>query len=412
MAEGTIDLVNNSTALTGVGTDFASKVTPGDFIYVEIASVPYTLPVDTVNSDSSITLLRKFIGPTISGLVWVHIPRRAQNAVYSALVDQVSQALLQALTNEDNWQKLLTEDGEVTIIRPDGSTFRGPSWVKIAKLSVVADLEQLKPFADQIHADAMQVASDKSNASESALLAQKHEISASEFAEQTKKYAEDTFIMAGNVDNSVKEAAAYAKSAAESVAFIDDSVELIIEAQANISQSTNEINSTKIEVEALAKDTKDARDQVVILSQEVYENLNATIESSENASKSEKNALTSENNSKQSEINTVALEEEVKRYASSASMDADRAEEAARRAEAAEKDPIIFSLGSVGSFAFCVIYDTSVQAAAQPGMTVSGSSLRYAGTVGSFLNPIPAGTWRCFGSSSNTNEKTLYQRIA
>jgi hypothetical protein len=128
MAEGTINLVNNSTTLTGVGTDFASKVTPGDFIYVEIATVPYTLPVDIVNSDSSITLLRKFTGPTTSGLVWVHIPRRAQNAVYSALVDQVSQALLQALINEDNWQKLLTEDGEVTITRPDGSTFKGPSW--------------------------------------------------------------------------------------------------------------------------------------------------------------------------------------------------------------------------------------------------------------------------------------------
>jgi len=127
MAEGTINLVNNSTALTGVGTDFASKVTPGDFIYVEIATVPYTLPVDIVNSDSSITLLRKFSGPTTSDLVWVHIPRRAQNAVYSALVDQVSQALLQALTNEDNWQKLLTEDGEVTITRPDGSIYTGPS---------------------------------------------------------------------------------------------------------------------------------------------------------------------------------------------------------------------------------------------------------------------------------------------
>jgi len=131
MAEGTINLVNNSTALTGVGTDFASKVTPGDFIYVEIATVPYTLPVDIVNSDSSITLLRKFSGPTTSDLVWVHIPRRAQNAVYSALVDQVSQALLQALTNEDNWQKLLTEDGEVTITRPDGSTYTGPSWMYI-----------------------------------------------------------------------------------------------------------------------------------------------------------------------------------------------------------------------------------------------------------------------------------------
>lgn len=106
MATGTIYLVNGSTALTGAGSSFLSEVTPGDFIYVEVGDVPYTLPVDKVNSDSSITLLRKFIGPTTSGLVWVLIPRRAQNSVYSKLADQVSQALHLGLINEDNWQQM------------------------------------------------------------------------------------------------------------------------------------------------------------------------------------------------------------------------------------------------------------------------------------------------------------------
>ncbi|EPK3183952.1 phage tail protein [Enterobacter kobei] len=129
MAVGTISLVNGSTALTGSGSSFLSEVTPGDFIYVEVGDVPCTLPVEKVSSDTSITLLRKFIGPTTSGLVWTLIPRRAQNAVYSKLADQVSQALRQALTNEDNWQKLLTENGNVTITRPDGSSYTGPSWV-------------------------------------------------------------------------------------------------------------------------------------------------------------------------------------------------------------------------------------------------------------------------------------------
>lgn len=142
MANGTINLVNNSTALTGVGSNFLTEVTPGDFIYAEVGTVPYTLPVDKVNSDTSITLLRKFIGPTTSGLVWVLIPRRAQNAVYSKLADQVSQALLQALTNEDNWQKLLTQNGQVSIVRPDGSTYTGPSWI-----SVVSGFDRLKQLA-------------------------------------------------------------------------------------------------------------------------------------------------------------------------------------------------------------------------------------------------------------------------
>ncbi|MGS7189295.1 phage tail protein [Enterobacter cloacae subsp. dissolvens] len=129
MANGTINLVNNSTALTGVGSKFLTEVTPGDFIYAEVGTVPYTLPVDKVNSDTSITLLRKFTGPTINGIAWTLIPRRAQNSIASALADQVAEAIRLSLNNENNWQKLLTENGNVTITRPDGSTYTGPSWV-------------------------------------------------------------------------------------------------------------------------------------------------------------------------------------------------------------------------------------------------------------------------------------------
>ncbi|WP_303756129.1 hypothetical protein [Enterobacter hormaechei] len=129
MANGTINLVNNSTALTGAGSKFLTEVTPGDFIYVEVGTVPYTLPVDKVSSDTSITLLRKFTGPTINGIAWTLIPRRAQNSVASALADQVAEAIQLSLNNENNWQKLLTENGNVTITRPDGSSYTGPSWV-------------------------------------------------------------------------------------------------------------------------------------------------------------------------------------------------------------------------------------------------------------------------------------------
>lgn len=132
MANGTINLVNNSTALTGAGSKFLTEVTPGDFIYVEVGTVPYTLPVDKVNSDTSITLLRKFTGPTINGIAWTLIPRRAQNSVASALADQVAEAIRLSLNNENNWQKLLTENGNVTITRPDGSSYTGPSWLYLA----------------------------------------------------------------------------------------------------------------------------------------------------------------------------------------------------------------------------------------------------------------------------------------
>lgn len=138
MANGTINLVNNSTALTGVGSKFLTEVTPGDFIYAEVGTVPYTLPVDKVNSDTSITLLRKFTGPTINGIAWTLIPRRAQNSVASALADQVAEAIRLSLNNEKNWQKLLTENGNVTITRPDGSTYTGPSWISILNTTLQA----------------------------------------------------------------------------------------------------------------------------------------------------------------------------------------------------------------------------------------------------------------------------------
>lgn len=192
MANGTINLVNNSTALTGVDSEFLTEVTPGDFIYIEIGDVPYTLPVDSVNSDSSITLLRKFIGPTTSGLVWVLIPRRAQNAVYSKLADQVSQALLQALTNEDNWQQLLTGEGDVTITRPDGSTYTGPSWPYITSIVSGSDIESVSALAKQVKDDATQVASDKESASKSAASASENASLADQFgaaAESSAKAA-------------------------------------------------------------------------------------------------------------------------------------------------------------------------------------------------------------------------------
>lgn len=132
MANGTINLVNNSTALTGVGSKFLTEVTPGDFVYVEVGTVPYTLPVDKVNSDTSITLLRRFSGPTINGIAWTLIPRRAQYSVAAALADQVAEAIRLSLNNENNWQQLLTGEGDVTITRPDGSTYTGPSWIYLS----------------------------------------------------------------------------------------------------------------------------------------------------------------------------------------------------------------------------------------------------------------------------------------
>lgn len=169
MAEGLLTLNNGDLTVIGDGTRFLSEnLTPGDFIYIEINSVPYTLPVDSVETDGELTLLRKYSGPTINGVPWVYIPRKSQNFIYAALADQIAESKRLSLNNEYNWQQLLTVDGIVTIRRPDGTIYEGMSWPYIEKLAKDSDFELIKPLADQIRQDAQQVAIDKTASSENA----------------------------------------------------------------------------------------------------------------------------------------------------------------------------------------------------------------------------------------------------
>lgn len=103
MAEGLLTLNNGTLTVIGDGTRFISEnLTSGDFLYIEINSVPYTLPVDSVETEGALTLLRKYSGPTISGVPWVYIPRKSQNFIYiyAALADQIAESKRLSLNNE------------------------------------------------------------------------------------------------------------------------------------------------------------------------------------------------------------------------------------------------------------------------------------------------------------------------
>jgi hypothetical protein len=73
MSAGTITLTNGSAIVGGSGTSFATELTAGDFI-VSTVGVPYTLPVKTVDSDTQLTLVSNFTGPTQSGAAWSAVP--------------------------------------------------------------------------------------------------------------------------------------------------------------------------------------------------------------------------------------------------------------------------------------------------------------------------------------------------
>ncbi|HGA2239954.1 TPA: hypothetical protein ACIRVD_001563 [Enterobacter roggenkampii] len=161
MSAGTITLTNGSAVVGGSGTSFATELAAGDFIVSTVGGITYTLPVKTVDSDIELTLVSKFPGPTQSASAWNAVPRSTQNLVTAALVAQTTEALRGQNYDKANWQAVFSASGDITVMLPDGSTFTGPSWNKIAELLNDIDLVELQTLATQVHDDALQVQEDR-----------------------------------------------------------------------------------------------------------------------------------------------------------------------------------------------------------------------------------------------------------
>ncbi|WP_430493375.1 pyocin knob domain-containing protein [Enterobacter mori] len=128
MSAGTLSLTNNSAAVTGSGTTFTTELAAGDFIVVTVGGIPYTLAIKTLNSNTSLTLVSNYTGPTQAGAAWYAVPRVAMNLVTAALVAQSAEALRGLNYDKQNWQRIFSGTGNVTVTLPDGSSFTGPAW--------------------------------------------------------------------------------------------------------------------------------------------------------------------------------------------------------------------------------------------------------------------------------------------
>lgn len=128
MSAGTLILTNNSAAVAGSGTTFTTELVAGDFIVVTVGGIPYTLAAKTLNSNTSLTLVSNYTGPTTAGAAWYAVPRVAMNLVTAALVAQSAEALRGLNYDKQNWQNIFSGTGNVTVTLPDGSSFTGPAW--------------------------------------------------------------------------------------------------------------------------------------------------------------------------------------------------------------------------------------------------------------------------------------------
>ena len=62
MSAGTLTLTNKSAAVTGSGTAFTTELAACDFAVVTVGGIPYSLPVKSVNSNTSLMLVSNFTG--------------------------------------------------------------------------------------------------------------------------------------------------------------------------------------------------------------------------------------------------------------------------------------------------------------------------------------------------------------
>lgn len=132
MPAGTIALTNNSATVTGSGTSFTTELKVNDFVVSTVGGVAYTLGVKSIESNTSLTLMESYTGPSASGQSWTSVPYGTMAAITAQLAAQVTYAIRGLNLDKANWQQVFTAPGNITVSLPDGTSWQGPSWAYMA----------------------------------------------------------------------------------------------------------------------------------------------------------------------------------------------------------------------------------------------------------------------------------------
>lgn len=153
MSAGVIQLTHNSATVIGYQASFSTTLQPGDFVVSVVGGIAYTLPVKSIESNDSLTLVSAFTGPTANNLAWDAVSRVTLNMVTAAMVVQNTEALRGLNYDKQNWQQVFSAPGMINVKLPDGSSFPGPSWKYLADQVGNIDgdtLKRSKNFSDVV----------------------------------------------------------------------------------------------------------------------------------------------------------------------------------------------------------------------------------------------------------------------
>lgn len=304
MSVGTLSVTNGSVSVTGTDTTFLTDLNSGDFVLFVIGGTTYTYPIISVESDTSLTLVDEFEGPTTEGVSYSAVPAGEMVSVPMQLIYQTTRALRGLNSDKDNWQQVFSSNDEITITLPDGSVFTGPSWGEVSRGIDATNLDAANQIADRMEAAETSVkeSADAASASESAA-------------------AES----ATNAATSEANAADSASQAADSLSKIGDSVVAAAQSASDAADSasaaaTSEQNSATSESNAASSATAAAASE-----QSVADNATAAAASESNAADSAAAAANSADAAATSASNAATSESNAADSASSAAQDAQTA---------------------------------------------------------------------------------------
>lgn len=148
MAAGTLSVTNNSKAVVGVGTTFTA-FKAGDFLTLVVGQVPYTVAIASVESDTALTLVLPFDGPTATGLAWDGVKRDTMSLATMGVTVQAQKALRLMLADENNWRAIFGDAEEITVTLPNGQVMQGMSWGYLSSLLKEVDPVEMRNLQQQ-----------------------------------------------------------------------------------------------------------------------------------------------------------------------------------------------------------------------------------------------------------------------
>lgn len=148
MAAGTLSVTNNSKAVVGVGTTFTA-FTAGDFLSLVVGQVPYTVAIASVESDTALTLVLPFDGPTATDLAWDGVKRDTMSLATMGVTVQAQKALRLMIADENNWRAIFGDAEEITVTLPNGQVMQGMSWGYLSQLMKEIDPVEMRNLQQQ-----------------------------------------------------------------------------------------------------------------------------------------------------------------------------------------------------------------------------------------------------------------------